>query len=491
MKQNLAYPVVLALLAVWFSWSDASSLAAPSLQLPWPNGHQHRVNSGGYSYNCGGHTGSNAYAIDLEFTIGQYVSSNAVGVVTVASKGYSGGAGNYLEVDHGGGYKSRYLHLRADADGGPWPTGIGVGAIVSQGQHIGYSGNTGGVPAHLHFDLKLNGAAYMPEPMSGMRNIGAYGNCTGQTSSLWISRHPTDVQQVSDSTGDNRDDAVVFLQGSGSWPVAPSSGSSFQSPAIWRTGHGVGSNRQFWADVNHDGKADAVVWFAGSGSWYVALSTGSSYGSYSLWRSGHGVGSTNQFLADVNQDGRADAVAFFYSSGSWYVALSTGTSFGGYSLWRSGHGSGSDDQLLADVNGDLRADAVAFFNGSGNWYVSLSTGSAFNPYSLWGSGHGTGSDRRFLADVDADLDADAVVFFGGGGSWYTSKSNGSSFGSYSLWSNGHGTGSDNQTLADASGDNRADAGAYFNGSGSWYEALSNGNGFNGYSLWRSNHGTGS
>jgi hypothetical protein len=61
--------------------------AAPSLQLPWPTGEQHRINSGGYSYNCGGHTGSNAFAIDFEFNVHQNVGAVSVGSITIASKG--------------------------------------------------------------------------------------------------------------------------------------------------------------------------------------------------------------------------------------------------------------------------------------------------------------------------------------------------------------------------------------------------------------------
>lgn len=145
------------------------------LQLPWPRGEQHRIN-GGYTYGCFTHGGSgyetNYYAIDFQFSIGQSVSAVAAGTVTIASTGFNGGAGNYVAVDHGNGYISRYLHLRASE---PWPGRIGVGVEVSQGQLIAYSGDTGGVGPHLHFDVKLNGAAYKAEPMSGVTGFGRYG----------------------------------------------------------------------------------------------------------------------------------------------------------------------------------------------------------------------------------------------------------------------------------------------------------------------------
>ena len=111
------------LVLVWIaSPLAAPAEAAPALELPWPSSAQHRIN-GGYTYGCGTHVGSNYYAIDFQFSIGESVTATAPGVVTTASKGFNGGAGNYLVVDHGAGYQSRYLHLRDDLDGGPWPPG--------------------------------------------------------------------------------------------------------------------------------------------------------------------------------------------------------------------------------------------------------------------------------------------------------------------------------------------------------------------------------
>ena len=47
--------------------------------------------------------------------------------------------------------------------------------------------------------------------------------------------------------------------------------SGFASPTLWRSGHGVGSDRQFLADVNGDRRADAVVYFNPLGESYAAL----------------------------------------------------------------------------------------------------------------------------------------------------------------------------------------------------------------------------
>lgn len=486
--------------------------AAPPLRLPWPAGQQHRI-SGGNTYNCDTHnlsTASNStaynadyYAIDFQFgpVDGSplYVSAVSAGTV-VLRENDNDGYGNKVVLGHGGGYFSVYAHFQ---DGNTWGPGIVPGARVAEGQLLGYAGGTGQdppYPVHLHMHMMLNLNAYRPEPMSGVRGFDGYGACVGPVSQYWISRHPYDVQKLTNSSsafgGSNKDDAIVFFQDTGTWFVAPSSGTSFSTPGAWIGGHGIGSNRQLAADVNvSGGLTDSVVYFAGAGSWYVSLSTGSTFLSPSLWIQGHGIGSTNQFLQDVNQDGRADAVVFFPDNGLWYVALSTGSGFGTPSLWTSGHGVGSNDQLLADVTGDLRADAIVYFESTGQWFVAPSTGSSFGPYTSWIAGHGVGSDRHLVADVNADLKQDSVVYFGDTGSWFVALSTGSSFGAWSLWRSGHGIGSDNQMLSDASGDNRADAAVYFGqaGQGNWYVGLAppSGSGFGAPSLWRAGYGIGS
>lgn len=218
---------------------------------------------------------------------------------------------------------------------------------------------------------------------------------------------------VADATGDGRADAIAFFGDSGSFFVAPSTGSAFSSYALWTSGHGAGSTTQLVADVTGDGRADAVAFFAATGNWWVAPSTGSAFSSYALWKSAHGVSSTKQFLADVTGDGRADAVAFFDGTGSWWVAPSTGAAFSRYALWKSAHGVGSSTQLLADVTGDGRADAIVGFRARGSFWVAASLGTAFDDYALWGTGLGTALSPRLTrllaADIDGDGRDDALV----------------------------------------------------------------------------------
>ena len=85
-----------------------------------------------------------------------YIIAFADGKCTISK--YSSSAGNYVEIDHGKGIKTRYLHMKN------LPT-IKVGANVKRGETLGYMGNTGDSQgAHLHFDININGSFVDPKP---------------------------------------------------------------------------------------------------------------------------------------------------------------------------------------------------------------------------------------------------------------------------------------------------------------------------------------
>jgi murein DD-endopeptidase MepM/ murein hydrolase activator NlpD len=73
----------------------------------------------------------------------------------VALMGYVGGYGNYTCVQHTGSLSTCYAHQSRFATSN--------GANVSQGQVIGYSGNTGNSTGpHLHFEVRINGTPVDP-----------------------------------------------------------------------------------------------------------------------------------------------------------------------------------------------------------------------------------------------------------------------------------------------------------------------------------------
>jgi murein DD-endopeptidase MepM/ murein hydrolase activator NlpD len=74
---------------------------------------------------------------------------------TVALAAWTGGYGNYTCIQHGGALSTCYAHQSR--------LGTSAGANVSKGQVIGYVGNTGNsFGAHLHFEVRVNGAPVDP-----------------------------------------------------------------------------------------------------------------------------------------------------------------------------------------------------------------------------------------------------------------------------------------------------------------------------------------
>lgn len=82
---------------------------------------------------------------------------------TVVACEYNDSAGNFIEIRHGNGLASQYMHMTA------FKSGIKVGSRVHRGQVIGYVGSTGwSTGAHLHFGVKVKGK-YYADPLKYVR----------------------------------------------------------------------------------------------------------------------------------------------------------------------------------------------------------------------------------------------------------------------------------------------------------------------------------
>jgi len=66
-----------------------------------------------------------------------------------------GGYGNYIDINHGNGWVTRYAHLSQFK--------VNSGDYVQQGQLIGIMGSTGrSTGPHLHFEIRYNGTPLNP-----------------------------------------------------------------------------------------------------------------------------------------------------------------------------------------------------------------------------------------------------------------------------------------------------------------------------------------
>ena len=82
------------------------------------------------------------------------IYATAPGVVSFT--GERSGYGQTVEIDHGGGFKTRYAHLAAIS--------VGVGQRVGIGARVGAMGSTGrSTGPHLHYEVWVDGRPQNPD----------------------------------------------------------------------------------------------------------------------------------------------------------------------------------------------------------------------------------------------------------------------------------------------------------------------------------------
>lgn len=95
--------------------------------------------------------------VDISSGTNSPVVAAKSGTVVASNSGYNWGYGNYVDIDHGDGFMTRYAHL---APG--WKAS--VGQKVAAGERIGTQGTTGAsTGVHLHFEIHKNGKHTNPE----------------------------------------------------------------------------------------------------------------------------------------------------------------------------------------------------------------------------------------------------------------------------------------------------------------------------------------
>ena len=110
--------------------------------------------SGRLSSPFGPRWGRMHYGIDIAVSEGTSVKASASGTVLRAFN--NGGYGLFVEIDHGGGWVTRYGHNSKLL--------VKPGDHVSRGEVISKSGNTGtSTGPHLHFEIRKNGTPVDPQ----------------------------------------------------------------------------------------------------------------------------------------------------------------------------------------------------------------------------------------------------------------------------------------------------------------------------------------
>jgi hypothetical protein len=149
-----------------------SASAAPNFQVPFTCGTT--VTAATF----GGHNPANSVDFQKSGITGMPVLASAAGTVSRVDNEGATSYGRWIEIDHGGGYRTRYAHLSLQQ--------VSVGQKVALGKQIGKAGATGGVSGpHLHYEQILNGTARKvvlagrAVPYPGHTSFTSKNNCGG------------------------------------------------------------------------------------------------------------------------------------------------------------------------------------------------------------------------------------------------------------------------------------------------------------------------
>ncbi len=160
---------------------QAPASAAPNFKAPFPCGQ-----SWTYSHH------SAEVRLALDFVRNGGGTAGTPNLASAAGTAYRynqpGGAGQYIVIDHGGGWKTYYFHLASYS--------VANGQAVSQGQQIGTTGSTGNSSgAHIHYEqllngvgqtIRINGVSLAPYPGSyGVKSITSDNGCGGGGTWFW------------------------------------------------------------------------------------------------------------------------------------------------------------------------------------------------------------------------------------------------------------------------------------------------------------------
>lgn len=132
--------------------AQAASAGTPAAGTPTASGFVWPV-QGVITSGFGLRWGRMHEGVDIAAPTGTTIVAAAAGTVVIA--GWSGGYGNLVVVDHGGGLATAYAHQSAIS--------VGVGQWVEQGQAVGAVGSTGhSTGPHLHLEVRIGGAPVDP-----------------------------------------------------------------------------------------------------------------------------------------------------------------------------------------------------------------------------------------------------------------------------------------------------------------------------------------
>ncbi|WP_170191960.1 M23 family metallopeptidase [Saccharothrix syringae] len=345
----------------------AQAAARPAFQAPFQCGRQIRMESFGHA------PALDIFRVPTSATEGEPLIAPAAGRVNQSYSNPSG-AGNIIQIDHGGGWFTTYIHLQSRA--------VGVGAQVAAGTPIGRVGHTGetsnGV-SHLHFEMAVDrngdGRAEWGYPnderVAPVFNGVTYGQSNNGT---WY--------VTSANCGTRPDGPGLFRPSTKTW---------YRPGAAMLTGWGEPGDIALAGDWNGDGIDEPGVFRPSTKTWYrvgAAMLTG--------W----GEPGDQPIVGDWNGDGTDEPGVFRPSTKTWYRHGAT---------LLTGWGDEGDIALAGDWNGDGIDEPGVFRPSTKTWY---------RPGAAMLTGWGEPGDQPIAGDWNGDGTDEPGVFRPSTKTWY-------------------------------------------------------------------------
>ncbi|NUT49601.1 MAG: VCBS repeat domain-containing M23 family metallopeptidase, partial [Saccharothrix sp.] len=310
--------------------------AAPSFQLPFPCGQEWRLDTWAHSPAL-----DMVREPDQVGTLGAALLAPAAG--TVNKSFYHDNAGNVIQINHGGGHFTTYLHLDSRA--------VAVGQRVARGQQIGRVGKSGPTAndhPHLHYEQGFDqdgdgsatwgfaGAERVPAVFDGVTYTGSSRTWRDVTSRNCGEEE--DLERVSDFSGDGQSD-VLGVNAAGELWYYPNNNMTLSGTTARQLGHGWGTFKHVMAaDFSGDGHAD-VLGVNAAGDLLYYPNNGLELSSPK--QIGHGWGTFSQVMAaDFSGDGHADVLGVNAAGELWYYPNNNMT-LSGTTARQLGHGWGT------------------------------------------------------------------------------------------------------------------------------------------------------
>lgn len=346
---------------------------------------------------CYGNVRPSHQGIDIAGDGGQPIRAAYDGVIKTRS--VNSGYGYFTDVEHAGGYVTRYAHMAAPGTYAP-------GTRVERGQSIGAVGKTGNATAfHLHFEVWRNGSVYAAINDGFTCLTRVTGGTMIPTSFPGLGTGVPAKPLVADYNGDGRSDLLVVAADSDLQIFPGAAGGGFGAAEIITSAWGA-KRHLTHADLDADGHADMLVVRSDGALELYSGSGGRGFDGHDIigtgWYDLRQVASG----ADYTGDGRHDLLAVT-PSGTLLVHRFDGSGLAG-SLT-----AGSGWQVMrhivgGDFNGDGRGDVMAV-DDAGSLYFYPGTGTAFGDRRRIGPGWSTFAGLTGGVDYSGDGRADLLA----------------------------------------------------------------------------------